>query len=240
MDDGNSIVEVTKFVVSNVEKLDDVVDDALSSITDYTDTVGDLLAPIKSLLKIYSLAKKIKFKSFLKSYASNINESMDICENDFDKLRKYVSDQRNLEFIADIIDNAINSKSTLCSAILGYYAGSILSKSKVVENKDFIIINALKIMSDYDVDNFLKLHDFIVTEYRRHPERIFFRIHDMKKTNEIGVESFDLELTIEKLKSVQAIGYEVGGLNNVGNAWGAFKFNDITYYLHEIIKKNML
>ena len=235
MNDGKCLIEMTKelFKASQINKVDDVIDMALAPLTDYLDTLGDVITPVKSFVSVFSLAKKLKMKAFLKWYADSVNESIDLSNNDFTRMTEYMGNVKNVEFVAEIIDSALNSRATTCSAILGYYAGTILSETKDIEYNDLIVINALKIMVDEDLDNFLVLYDLIMStpDYRSFKEQ-----HIVSRFEELEERHFNIEMTIEKLKGIQAVGYTVGG-PYTPSGWGVFAFNKNTDYLYKIIVK---
>jgi hypothetical protein len=138
-----------------------------------------------------------------------------------------------LEYIAEIIDSSIKAKSSRCSAIMGYYAGVILKELREIQYKDMVLLNALNVMNNKDLDYFCLLYERFSDREGR------LRVYDMQdEFNSLGVPVFELENTIEKLKAVQVIGYDVGGLGGVGNAWGSFKFNENSHYLYEILTKS--
>ncbi|MEH6949634.1 hypothetical protein V7068_21855, partial [Bacillus sp. JJ634] len=95
---------------------------------------------------------------------------------------------------------------------------------------DMVILNALKIMNNKDLDYFCLLYEHFSN--KEVPEYTSLRVHDLKEEfNSLAVPIFECENTIEKLKGVQVIGYDAGGLGGVGNAWGSFKFNENSHYL---------
>ncbi|WP_239614695.1 hypothetical protein [Cohnella mopanensis] len=227
-----SIVDLTQYVGRHLSSIDDEIDRILEGYKDYTDTLVDIAGPIKALVKIYSLSKRIKFKKFIKGFSEAVQLET-VNEVYINRLERYLSRQENLEHIAEIVDSSIETKSSKCSSVLGYYAGLILNETRELVYSDLVMINALKVMVDSDLKYFLLI-------YERFHSRAFdyeVRVRDTKdEFEQFGYPVFELENTIEKLKSSQAIGYDVGGLGNVGNAWGAFKFNENTKYMYETIK----
>ena len=233
MDDIKNIIAITKFVTSKVDQINDAVDNALSPIKDYTDTLGDVVAPIRALIGFHNQARRMKLKGFLKQYAERIRS-----DNPSDmlvpKLEKYLSKLKNLEFIAQTIDQALAAKSVRCSCILGFFAGDILSNSIDSSYRDFLLINGLANLIDEDIANFVTLYELL--SYRERVEGL--RIYDMRERLDlIKVDSFQFELTVEKLKAALLLGWDVGGYGNVGNAWGGFIFNENSDYLYSLIKK---
>jgi hypothetical protein len=145
-----------------------------------------------------------------------------------------------MRFIAESIDACFHSHSIICSAILGFFVGGLIKKKKEVEYSDLIIINALRSMFDNDLENFTLLYKYI----KENPDLPFHAdnhtIHIsqvLKKFNHCPVPSFEMEMTIEKMKKVQVIGYDSGGMFGSGDAWGVFIFNKNSDYLYDIIVK---
>jgi hypothetical protein len=167
------------------------------------------------------------------------NENADISLNS-KELNEHFSDPENLNHMSQIIDASLYSHSLNCSAILGYYAGGLLSNKNLLEYRDTIVVNALRIMNDRDLKNFFTLYKFIKSRpyLMEEHDKNQLRTYDIKEDLvSLNIPIFDLELTIEKLKSVQLIGYDMGGFDGVGNAWGAFKYNANSDYLFEIVSK---
>jgi hypothetical protein len=231
------LIEWTKEII-DYNDYDQLLEKVVGEIDEHSETLGDIVTPVKSTLKILTLAKKIKFKKFLQVYSRTVNSSINLSEEKVSRLNKYLSKEKNFEFVAEIIDSAIFSKSSLSSSIMGFIAGKILSKEKEITYQDIIALNSLKIMVNEDITNFIQLYDFVSDNYNREKT---LRIYDLKEDLEESLHSistFELELTIEKLKNVQALSYDVGGMSNLGNAWGTFKINQNTDYLYEIIKNS--
>lgn len=231
----NRQIKLITDLVKHASWLDDKIDDVIEPYKDYTETIQDIVMPLKILMPAISLAKGIKFKRFLRKFAEKVNEGT-VGEEFLGRLNSYLQREANLEHIADIISSSVETKSSICSAILGYYAGLTLNDSSIICYKDMVILNALKIMNNSDINNFLLVFERFNETNRSVNSQ---RVHDLKEEFEgFGVSVFELENTIEKLKSIQVIGYDVGGLGGVGFAWGSFKFNENTQYLYDVIKKS--
>ncbi|WP_409289644.1 hypothetical protein [Peribacillus sp. SCS-37] len=235
MAEENSIQLVTN-LVRNAAVLDNKIDELLNPYKDYTDTLGDIVLPLKITISTLNIARLRKFKSFLKGFA-NMVDSDNVNEQYIRKIENYLSKEMNLDFIAETVDSAIEAKSTKCSAILGYFAGTILLGLDDIQYKDTTIVNALKIMNNIDISHFFKIYKKF---YNPQVVKRSFRVSMDEQFSDLGIDTFELESTIEKLKAVQVLGYDSGGLGNVGNAWGAFRFNDNSTYLSEIISKSKM
>jgi len=233
MNDAKDIIAITKFVTSEVARIDDVVDYVLAPINDYTDTLGDVVAPIRALVGFHNLYRRLKLKSFLRKYAERVRTGLSAADL-VPELEKYLSKLKNVELIAQIIDQAVTAKSVRCSGILGFFAGDILSNSTDASYKDFLVINGLSNLIDEDIDNFVSLYEHFSNEKRSKGLRIYDMKEELKPLN---IHPFQLELTVEKLKAVLLLGFDVGGYGSVGNAWGAFTFNENSDYFYSLIKK---
>ena len=149
----DDIIKFIENIPSNVEIIDDFIDNKLSYV-DYLDTIEELVKPLKAIRNIYGFAKKQKFKIFLKSMSTQINETNFVDINNVNKLQKYVLNDTNVDFIINTIDNSINSKSIKCSSLLGIYAGNILNKYKNIDYIDLQIIDILKNINDIELNVF--------------------------------------------------------------------------------------
>jgi hypothetical protein len=233
MNNAKDIIAITKYVASEAAHLDDVVDNTLAPIKDYTDTLGDVVAPIRALSSFYNLARRMKLKGFLRKYAERIRTDCTVGEL-VPKLEKYLAKLKNVELIAQTIDQAVAAKSVRCSCILGFFAGDIIANSTDASYKDSLVINGLSNLIDEDIDNFVALYEHLSKKKRNKD----LRIYDMKEElMPLKIDPFQLELTVEKLKAVLLLGFDVGGYGNVGNAWGAFTFNENSDYFYSLVKK---
>lgn len=240
MKDGNEIIEFTKSIISlkSIEDLDDLIDNALEPIKDYTDTLGDIATPIKSLVAISNLKRKLTLKAFLKKYASEFYPDYNMSNEETLKLQKYFKNKKNILLVSEIIDSALNSKSLKSSAILGVIAGKIIKNKNDLDYKYFSIIDSLKMMNDIDIDNFITLYEYLPIVGTSHSSTDEYRTDDFyENNNEIKIDRDSLELTIEKLKRSNALTYSSGGIGQAGNSKGAFEVHEISEELYRLVKK---
>lgn len=249
MENSKEIIEFTKDVLANIGDIDDLIDKSLEPIKDYTDTIGDIATPIKSIISIVSLRRKIALKSFIKYYANSLTKDFNIDHKETEKLYNYFSKPKNIQFVAEIIENGILAKSVKCSAILGVIAGDVLKTRKELNDKDLVIIASLKEMSDIDLHNFVELVENIQSVYAEDlwTKKTFFEtefhtstIYGTDGWKPIKVERQSLELTIEKLKRTGALTSGSGGISSHGNVVGSFMFYEFTKELYELIKKTRI
>lgn len=239
MDVGKELIQFTKELLKNVSKIDDIIDNALEPIKDYTDTIGDLVLPVKALVTIFNLQKKLTFTSFIKNYASELENGYEIDKEETTKLEEFFKEKKNIQFVAETIDNAINAKSLKSSAILGSIAGKIIKNKTEINFESLSIIESLRIMTDIDLTNFISLYEYLPIIGTSHDETDEYRttaFYAEDNPNQIKLDRFSLESTIEKLKRTDGLTYSEGGIGQAGNSKGAFEISNVTKELYSIIK----
>ena len=239
MDTRNEIIEFTKQILHNATKIDNIIDNALEPIKDYTDTIGDIITPIKSLVSIVNFKKRLTLKAFVINYAKNLYGNYTINAEETLRLQKYLKDKKNISYISEIIDNAVNSKSLKASAILGAIAGNLIKEKRELNYENFSIIDTLRILNDYDIENFITLYEYLPEVSFAHFETKEYRtsdFYDYENVNIIQLNRESLELTIEKMKRTNGLTYNAGGIGQSGNAKGCFETNNVTAELYRIIK----
>ena len=229
----NEIIEFSKESYLKVGEIDDIVDQFSEEIKDFTETASDIFKPIKAFRSIYFTAKKIRFKRFLKSYSKNLHDNYESQGVLADKLKNYLKDETNLNYIYDTIDSALNSKSTVCSGILGYLSSKILSERPIIGYKELIFLNALKNLNDIELQMTIM---------------IFEKTDDWSKNQTISEneklkphKSF-CEYTTQRLKALQIVEEIRGRPSNpvsLGQAfWGTYLLTEISDDFYDLIKES--
>lgn len=235
----DEIIKLTRTLLDNFGELDDVLDKALEPSKDYTDTLGDLIAPLKAIRSLVTLKRNLALKTFIKNYAFQLNRNYVIDDREKNKLIDYFKKTKNAKLVADIIDNAVHAKAIKSSAILGVIAGDII-KNKIEMSVDILsVIDTLKEMNDIDLENFVSLMEYLGTLENYNIKGEEFRtldFYNVTNPNKIYLEQESVELTIEKLKRTNGLTYSAGGLGYVGNAKGAFVINSVSRQLYDLIK----
>lgn len=237
---GENFIEFTKVIAAKAVQLDDIIDLALEPVKDYTDTLGDLAGPVKSLISIYNLKRKLSFRAFLINYSYQINNGYEINEKETKKLVSLFRNERNINYVSEIIDGAVNAKSLISSALLGVIAGKFIKNKPDITYRDLSIIESLKILTDFDIENFVVLYEYLETINTAHEDTKEYRTQDFyNKENKCTpkVERESIEFTIEKLKRTNGLTYNSGGIGQAGNSRGSFETSDISQELYFMIKE---
>lgn len=219
-----------KGYINTLIELVENVPESYSTLANLCNDVGDLIEPIKITKGFFDFCSEQRLKVFLQNFYCRFR--INLIEDNFkEKLKIYLKKPKNLNFIADTITSAIYSRSINCTALLGLYTGELLVRLEEIKSIDYIIILALKNMLDHDLDNFVEIYKALFEEdYEK-----TYRLCDQK--HKLGEDVFELELTLEKMKNFQVLGYDIGGYGNSGNAWGMFTFNRNSRYFYELLNK---
>ena len=226
------IIELSSEVWNNSE-LKNTINKYSEEIKDLSDTTSDIVKPIKAFVSIYQYVQKVKFKRFLTSYAKKINEVFESREDLIDKMTKYLESEKNLNFIYNTIDSAINANSTLCSGIIGYFAGIILSEQKRLDSNSMIYLNALRSLNDFDLLLAIKVLE---------NKEGYTKNQTISKIDKFSTNIESYEYVVQKLKGLQII-KEIKGEpgNPVGlgqSFWGTYRLTDVSRGFLDLIKKS--
>lgn len=232
-----------KGLIKEIGNIDDIIDGMLEPIKDYTDTAEDILSPVKSMLSIYNLRKKVQLKKFLKGFHIKIELETTNKEVLRNKLSKYLSDRKNVLYLSEMIENGLASRSLKCTSILGYIAGKQILIKEEIDYVDEVLIYSLTQINDFDLDTIeiLKAKEIAYKSIGREFEgETEYRIRDILK--EIPDIDFVHEIprilsSIEKLKREQILNYGGGGIGSYGNSNGSFIFGTISERLLEYMSK---
>jgi hypothetical protein len=82
------IIEFSIQSFSRINEVEDIVDSFTENNKDLTAIASDLLKPIKAFKDVFEVAKKLRFKRFIKSYAMNLENSYQSGEELAEKLKK--------------------------------------------------------------------------------------------------------------------------------------------------------
>lgn len=225
------IIQLSKVLFEKINHVDDSIDDYIEDVKDLTDTASDLLKPIQTFKKLYGTVRMVKFRRFLKSYSSQLENSFDSPDDLTAKMANYLNSEKNLNFVYDTIDSALNTKSVICSSILGYLAGRILSKQLEPNMYDIIYINALRSLNDFELKSTIEIFD---------NTNDWSKNHTVSKNTYFSKNIESYEYTVQRLKGLLIIRETIEGTAgpiSLGQSfWGTYKLNAISEGFLQLIK----
>lgn len=229
----DEIIQISKELFEKISHLDDTIDNYFEDVKDLTDTASDLLKPIQGFKKLYDRVRIIKFRRFLRAYASQLENSFDSPDDLTSKMAIYLGSEKNLSFVYETIDSALNTKSVICSGILGYLAGQILSRQLEPNMYDIIYINALRNLNDFELKSTIEILDN--TKDWSQNQTVSTNTYFSK-----NVESY--EYTVQRLKGLlivrETIGGTAGSISLGQSFWGTYKLNKISEGFLKLIKES--
>jgi hypothetical protein len=147
------------------------------------------------------------------------------------KLKAYLNNDKNLNYIYDTIDSALNTKSVNCSGILGYLSSEILSKQKEIGYKELIFLSALRSLNDIELDMTILIFENTVD---------WTTNNTISKIETLKPYRTYCEYTVQKLKNLQVF-EEVHGrpghqVSLGASFWGTYTFSEISEDFFELLK----
>ncbi|MCM3325183.1 hypothetical protein M3641_00375 [Bacillus cereus] len=154
--------------------------DSLNTPEDVIDTVGSLLGKGHELVdrlseyspyvrvanNLMNKRREHKCKQFLQGLAIKVFSREDITSDELQKLNGLLEKDTNRILILDILEEATKTVSDVSSKLLGIIAGQVMEGHRTFDYNDWILINGLKNMNDWDLNNFKKVYSY----FERYPE----------------------------------------------------------------------
>lgn len=209
----------------HIDRLDDLVDGLLNPITDLTDTMGDLASPLKATLKLYQAVKLNRYKYFIKSYSRNLKREGDK-EQLRNKLKGYLSNEKNRNFIYEIIDAAMDTNSVYCTMVLGYLTSGILLKEIRPTYIHLSTAEFLRNINDFELDGTIELFEKLPRPEKKEQKKLIEMFPGWSMTPYI-------RNAVRKLKTYQMIDPVS---KDDSDLW--FMTSDATLFLIDLIKES--
>lgn len=130
-------------------------------LEDWNDMLEKSSKILGGLHRIYSFAQLYAFEKFLKGISSQISIDNPLTPKAKEKLDDYLCKENNISFIYNTIRKSLTANSLKCTELLGIIVGKLLRKQITMTQENITLINALHILTDYDLDNFYKLYTVI-------------------------------------------------------------------------------
>ncbi len=237
--DQNALVPLKEFLTNLVNWLKntninidefEIID---TSFEDWGEIITKSSKVLGFVVKAYNSFQQIIFRKFIKGLAMKINnkEALDYASKQ--NLDDYLSKKKNLEFVYNTIRKSLTANSLKCTELLAIIVGEILLKQIEMSPENIIIIDALHVLNDYDLDNFYKIYKYLSNK------------DDNKERLDILYKEIgdDIKLSISKLINTQLIIQEYAklGINNspVGTIYGDIRKDDEKYIITYSISKKL-
>ncbi|HDR8164451.1 hypothetical protein [Bacillus cereus] len=140
------------------EEVIDTVGDFLGKGHEVVDTLSEYSPYVSFLNNLMNKRREHKCKQFLQGLAIKIFSREDLTSDELQKLNGLLDKDANRILVLDILEEATKTVSDISSKILGIIAGQVLDGQRKFDYNDWILINGLKNMNDWDLKNFKKVY----------------------------------------------------------------------------------
>lgn len=239
--EGN-VSEQLSIVMNKIKECSSSYVDLKDSIIgeDTLELVGDsvkVLGLLNNARKLYCLTK---FKLFLEG----INFE-NVSEENLEKLIDYVDNSEKAEFITTTFDKILSANSKIACSVMGVLVNEMSIKKRNVQQSDLMLIQALAIMNDFDMKNFVHLMNMEEWKEEKKIKVISNKIIKIfKEQYNISELDFDLSLQVmEKGGLIEKEGEAELDFDSDTPDLSSVKYEEILYFnllakkLHVYAKK---
>lgn len=207
-----------------------------------TEIISEATPYAKPIKLIWDNSQRIKYQEFIKGYEYK-KDSTRSAHKFQRKMERLVDNEKFMEFLFQTLSDAINSRSSKASFILGMYVSEIIKGEKEIEEPSYenlLMINTLKALNDWDITHFNDIYSFF--DKHREDTKFFSPSQIFKRSllqTDIDMssspESAEFKAVIDKLINLQILTTGAAiALDNEGYTV------ELTYYsqvLHDLLKR---
>ncbi|MGN4872536.1 hypothetical protein ACTFSO_11915 [Bacillus cereus group sp. MYBK120-1] len=99
-----------------------------------------------------------KCKEFLQGLGMKVLSQEELTTDDLKKIDKLLKKNVNRLLVLDILEEATKTVSDTASRLLGIIAGQVMNEEKKFEYNEWVLVNGLKNMNEWDLENLKKIY----------------------------------------------------------------------------------
>ncbi|PGA60669.1 hypothetical protein COL89_30495, partial [Bacillus pseudomycoides] len=144
-----------------INKQDDVfetVGDLLKNGHELVDTLSEYSPYVRLANNWMNKRRENKCKEFLQGLGMKLLSREELTSDDLQKLNELLNKNVNRLLVLDILEEATKTVSDTSSKLLGIIAGQVMKAERQFNYNDWILINGLKNMNNWDIDSFKKIY----------------------------------------------------------------------------------
>ncbi|MGN4846290.1 hypothetical protein [Bacillus cereus group sp. MYBK134-1] len=122
------------------------------------DTLSEYSPYLKVGSKWINYKREQKCKEFLQGLGRKLLLREELTSDDLKKLDELLMKNANKLLVLDILEVATNTVSDTSSKLLGIIAGQVMEEEREFKYNDWILVNGLKNMNDWDLENLKKVY----------------------------------------------------------------------------------
>ncbi|PDZ49173.1 hypothetical protein CON07_23365 [Bacillus sp. AFS094611] len=131
------------------------------------DTLSEFSPYLNVANKWMNKRRENKCKKFLQGLGMKVLSREELTSDDLKKLDELLKKNVNRLLVLDILEESTKTVSDESSKLLGIIAGQVMQQNQTFDYKDWILVNGLKNMNDWDIDNVKRLCLY----FKAHPEQ---------------------------------------------------------------------
>ncbi|WP_142332644.1 hypothetical protein [Bacillus toyonensis] len=145
-------------LINTPEDVFDAAKDLLENGHELVDTLSEYSPYLKVASKWMNKRRENKCKEFLQGLGMKVLSKEELTSNDLRKLDGLLKKNVNRLLVLDILEEATKTASDTSSKLLGIIAGQVMEEERQFNYNDWILINGLKNMNDWDLENLKKVY----------------------------------------------------------------------------------
>ncbi|PFY52033.1 hypothetical protein [Bacillus toyonensis] len=140
------------------EDIRDTVGGLLKDGHEIVDTLSECSPYLSFANTLMNKRREYKCKVFLQGLGMKVLAKEEITSDDLLELGKLLNKSANKVLVLDILEEATKTVSDISPKILGIIAGQVMEEERQFNYNDWILINGLKNMNNWDFENLKKVY----------------------------------------------------------------------------------
>lgn len=171
-----------------INKQDDVFEtagDLLKNGHELVDTLSEYSPYVRLANNWMNKRREKKCKEFLQGLGRKVLSREELTSDDLQKLNELLNKNVNRLLVLDILEEATKTVSDTSSKLLGIIAGQVMKEERQFNYNDWILINGLKNMNNWDIDSFKKIY----SHFEAYPQKT--RVNTTRLLLNISEEEYE-------------------------------------------------
>lgn len=144
--------------INTPEDVFETAGDLLVKGHELIDTLSEYTPYLKVASKWMNKRKENKCKAFLQGLGMKVISKEELTSDDLQKLDVLLKRNINRLLVLDLLEEATKTASDTSSKLLGIIAGQVMAEERQFNYNDWILVNGLKNINDWDLENLKKLY----------------------------------------------------------------------------------
>lgn len=144
-------------LINKPEDVFETAGDLLTKGHELVDTLSEYSPYVRLASNWMNKRRENKCKEFLQGLGMKVLSREELTSDDLQKLNELLNKNVNRLLVLDILEEATKTVSDTSSKLLGIIAGQVMKEERQFNYSDWILVNALKNMNNWDIENLKRL-----------------------------------------------------------------------------------